>query len=347
MHHPAPFHESGNKRGRSDDEATNRYHGAHEPDRLGDLDPKRVCEFCFKVCRDIWQLNLHLPKCQAKYIKQKQEDMVLEAAAAAACEQSEGQDLDGYSASNSPDKALLEMCTRWREISHIPNNHIFDIKEDITHTILPLLTKGLSQNIDTIYGVNLTPEQLSTAMPAVFDSIHTTHAERAAATKHFQPCRWHKRILGYSTKKVPTSYGTKLVREDHIVVDVSIEDQLAKQAYSDYLFDEMFKDRRSTDDDVIADVHDGTLYREHPLFGSSNQCSSIPIGVYGDDFEQNCGIGPSAGVYKISVYYGINYALPQYLRWNNENMLLLCIALSSTVKQYGHKKVEAHCYLRF
>ena len=239
------------------------------------------------------------------------------------------------------------MCTRWREINHIPNSHIVDIKEDITNTILPLLLKGLAHNLATSHNVGVTEEVLSTAMPAVFDGLGTTGAERTQATKHFRPCRWHKRVLGHTTKQVPTSYGSKLLREDHIVVDVNIEDQLAKQAYSDYLFDEMFRDRRSSDDDVIADVHDGTWYREHPLFGGSNQPNSIPIGLYGDEFEQNCGIGPSAGVHKISVYYGINYSLPQHLRWNNENMLLLCIALSSTVKEYGHKKVLTRLYLRF
>ena len=263
----------------------------------------------------------------------------------------ESQDLEGFDTecllpmvdekSTMPDEAALEMCVRWREKYRVPGSHIQSIKDDVQHLMLQRITAQLQEKLQQ----KVDDATLATVQDALkeahllFHNIQTTKQEKKWSQVVFDPAPVHVRELGHGFRERPTQNGIKRVRCADIVVDVLMEDQLERQIYSKELCDALIQDKRSSDPDLICDIHDGTVYRNHPLFGGTHTGDTIALAAYGDEFQIENAIGPFSGNQKFTLYYGINYNLPKDVRWDLCNIMLLSITLSKTVKLCGQKAV--------
>lgn len=301
-----------------------------------DVNTRCECAHCGKSLKNPSALNMHESQCISRKHALQQEMSNAAASSSADTMGSSSMDFNATEPVIADDhnKELLRMLTRWRVLNVMKDVHVQQVKQDIPEIIQHVFTatqKALSArphaNLEDVY---------RTAAD-VLCNLQSSKAERGRAKAHYQPVSVHPRPLGTSYFEKPTAYGSKQVQISDIAVDVLVEDQIELLVCSSELAEEILKDRRSTDPDVIADVHDGNLYRKHPLFSWNER--AMAFGLYGDDFGVHMPIGPRAGEHKVSLHYAVLYNFPKYLRYNINNLMLVTVVLTSDVKKYGPRLI--------
>jgi hypothetical protein len=207
-------------------------------------------------------------------------------------------------------------------------------------TILAAFKKAAQAHFDTHPTCNDLEEAFDQA-GSVLQGLQTSLAERNKARQHYKPVKPKVRVLGKTVGIKPTTYGEKQIELEDIVVENLVEECLEELVCTPQLAVEFFQDKRSKDPDEILDVHDGTLFRKHPLF--SHYPTAVAFGFYGDDFEVHIAIGPAAGERKVSLHYAVCYNLPKTVRFSINNLILVSAVYTKDVKKYGCKQVIDKC----
>jgi hypothetical protein len=232
-------------------------------------------------------------------------------------------------------EGLMRMFTRWRVRHLMLDTNVQLIKDDLPQ-LFEWLHARMQMQLDQT-GPHGSLEAVQSAAQSLLRNLKGSKAERRRAQQYYNPVGAKTRVLGSCWIEKPTSYGSKQVEVQDICVDCLVEEQIEMLLCSPELAQEALRDKRCTADDVIADVHDGSVFREHPLF---SWCpTAFCFGFYGDDFQVHIPIGPKAGEHKVSLHYAVLYNLPKDLRFNINNLLLVTVVFTADVKKYGAKRI--------
>lgn len=232
---------------------------------------------------------------------------------------------------------MLRMFTDWR-VHNMTDTDLQRVKEGIVN-VLQIFRDKVTTELNGKSFVSI--EDVFEHAGSLLDGLRDSRSERARAAEYYQPVEYHVRVLGTTRAMKPTPYGSTEVQLQDVVVENLVEDSIQQLVCTPELATEFFRDKRSPDDDIIADVHDGTLFRRHPLF--KLQPSAVAWGLYGDDFEVHIAIGPAAGVRKVSLHYAVCYNLPKSVRFSINNLVLVSACYTKDVKRYGCKNVISGC----
>ena len=279
--------------------------------------------------------NSHIAQCPAR--RQQQRDAAEQHAAEQKREEQEianSSDMGALEPSSEHDEQVLRMLTGWR-VNGMPDATVQQLKTDIPQILGIVRTRleAAFQSHHSNPAVFDSIEHIYDTAADVFAGLKTSQVERTKGKRLHNPAPTKIRKLGSTWVEKPTTYGTKQEEVHDICVDVLVEDQVERLVCTPELAQSVMEDKRSKDPDEVSDVHDGRVFREHPLF--SVFPNALCFGLYGDDFECHVALGPSAGEQKVSLHYAILYNLPKPVRFNIENLLLVSVVYSKDVKKYG------------
>jgi hypothetical protein len=227
---------------------------------------EHTCTHCGKCLSTARSLACHIGHCKLRHIKEAQE--VHQAAAAAAAAEIDKEEAaaiqDRMSFKSLPpvkeddhDVNMLRMLTRWRVKNTMKDVHIQQIKDDIPE-ILKLVQKRVQEAMKLDPHANL-ESVFATAQKALLQNLQSARAERGRAASYYEPAPVHVRVLGSSTIERATQYGMKHEVVEDVIVECQVEEQIEKLVCTPELAAEVLKDRRSKDDDIIADFQDGQV----------------------------------------------------------------------------------------
>ena len=238
------------------------------------------------VCKDYLHLNNHVSRClrlpSTNYFRQGVDSSV------SAGPSGESQDLAGFAmefvdtSDHAPETEevsddTVEMMVRWREVYKIPNTHIQQVKKDVQKCILANIKDKLTSRLQTRLDANAfsTVEEVMQEVHLIFRGIQSAEQEKKASANLMKPVNVHVRELGFAYKEVPSNNGTKRVKVADVCVDCRVEDQIEQQVWNDEIYNEFIADKRSLDDDLVCDIQDGSLYRNHPMFGGPHTADNM------------------------------------------------------------------------
>lgn len=323
---PAKRRRTGRKRLRSAEAGFVR---GDDSDEAAEL--THICQGCGKRCVSARSLNAHCGNCPC--LRRPTIDET--APVSSWTTETEDQPLEYEDIDHQPDcnPELLRMFTDWR-VHNMTDVDVQRVKEGIG-TVLGVFKKKLRATFAHHEFPSL--EEVFEHADNLLEGLRTSKVERTKAKRHYKPVPYHVRVLGSTRVVKPTPHGSQEVSLDDVVVENLVEDCLEQLICTPELAIDFVSDKRSADNNIIADVHDGQLFRRHPLF--SRHPTSVAWGLYGDDFEVHNPIGPSAGVRKVSLHYAVCYNLPKPTRFSINNLVMVSACYTKDVKKYGCRQV--------
>lgn len=96
-------------------------------------------------------------------------------------------------------------------------------------------------------------------------------------------------------------------------------------------------DTRASRGDILSDFHEGSIYKNHPFFSSSEK--QLQIQLYTDEFEVlNC-LGSKKLKHKISCFYFVRLNIPPKYRSQLRNIHVTILVRHKFVLKYGYESI--------
>ena len=169
--------------------------------------------------------------------------------------------------------------------------------------------------------------------------------ELIRAQKEFNTSYKHKKFVQENFKYVPpleiilneeeVKQGGKKECFHYIPVDEAVKHLVEDESFLEVL--EQERNRYTTDDDIIRDVKDGTVFKTNEYFQANPEAYAMLL--YSDAVELTNPLGASRGTHKVVQVFFVLADVPKEQRSQIDRLQLTLIVKEKLLKKYGYVRI--------